>query len=73
MADETSVVAQIFDCLEVSIFLKKLLFSTVLGFLIGSGSHAKAALSHTREPQFQRTSLMLRCPVNLVCQAPLPI
>ena len=29
MADETSVVAQIFDCLEVSILSKKLLFSSV--------------------------------------------
>lgn len=29
MANETSVVAQIFDCLEVSILSKKLLFSSV--------------------------------------------
>jgi hypothetical protein len=29
MADETSVVAQIFDSLEVSLFLKKLLFPLV--------------------------------------------
>ncbi len=53
IADETSVVAQIFDCLEVSIFLKELLFFYRVGILNWkwisrkslARSHERAAIS----------------------------